>query len=138
MDIAETWTDRDNRKLKRIITGSRGSRRWSNEYLAMEMSIGHNPFAARPSAEIKEDGNPSMHRAKDAFHQCQAGKSAAGMSPKAPSLDFSDWYNVVWSDETSVEIGRQRRDFVLRFPHEKYHRYCTNNTTKSGKPKVMF
>jgi transposase len=49
-----------------------------------------------------------------------------------------DWKKVIWTDESSVEIGKEsRRCTVWRKPGERYRKECLVPTFKSGRQSVM-
>lgn len=49
-----------------------------------------------------------------------------------------DWKHVIWTDESSVEIGKDsRRLWVWRRPGERYDEKCTAPTFKSGRQSLM-
>jgi transposase len=49
-----------------------------------------------------------------------------------------EWGSVIWSDESSVEIGRSsRRELVWRRVGERYNLDCLRPTFKSGRKSVM-
>jgi hypothetical protein len=49
-----------------------------------------------------------------------------------------EWGSIIWSDESSVEIGKSsRRELVWRKAGERYNRDCLRPTFKSGRKSVM-
>lgn len=49
-----------------------------------------------------------------------------------------DWKNIIWTDESSFELGKDsRRIRVWRKSHEKYAQCCLAPTFKSGRTSVM-
>lgn len=49
-----------------------------------------------------------------------------------------DWKNVIWTDESSFELGKTSRQIrVWRKPHEAYASKCLAPTFKSGRSSVM-
>ena len=49
-----------------------------------------------------------------------------------------DWRNVIWTDETSFEIGKRSRQVkVWRKSHERFSLDCLAPTFKSGRSSVM-
>src|ERR1700738_4749533 len=49
-----------------------------------------------------------------------------------------DWHHVIWTDEASVEIGKESRVvWVWRRPGERYDEKCTVPTFKSGRQSLM-
>jgi hypothetical protein len=54
------------------------------------------------------------------------------------SWTFEDWCNVIWTDESSFEIGKSLRQVrVWRKMNEKYNMDCVAPTFKSGRTSVM-
>lgn len=54
------------------------------------------------------------------------------------SWDFEDWCKVIWSDESSFELGKNSRQIrVWRKSHEKHARDCIAPSFKSGRTSVM-
>jgi hypothetical protein len=50
----------------------------------------------------------------------------------------NDWKNVIWTDESSFELGKMSRQIrVWRKPHEAYASQCLAPTFKSGRSSVM-
>jgi hypothetical protein len=50
----------------------------------------------------------------------------------------NDWKNVIWTDESSLELGKMSRQIrVWRKPHEVYASQCLAPTFKSGRSSVM-
>ena len=50
-----------------------------------------------------------------------------------------DWAQVIFSDESSIEIGRQSRQIrVWRHTGERFNIECLTPTFKSGRKSVMF
>lgn len=51
---------------------------------------------------------------------------------------MSDWRNIMWTDESSFEIGKRSRQVkVWRRPYERYSMDCIAPTFKSGRTSVM-
>ena len=51
---------------------------------------------------------------------------------------ISDWKNVIWTDESTFELGKTSRQVrVWRKPHEAYEPHCLAPTFKSGRSSVM-
>jgi transposase len=51
---------------------------------------------------------------------------------------LTDWSSVIWTDESSVEIGKDsRRTLVWRRPGERYMERCLAPTFKSGRSSLM-
>jgi transposase len=51
---------------------------------------------------------------------------------------FPEWSGIIWSDESSVEIGKSsRRELIWRKPGERYNLDCLRPTFKSGRKSVM-
>jgi hypothetical protein len=49
-----------------------------------------------------------------------------------------DWNRVIWSDESSIEIGRDTRPcWVFRRPDERYHSDCLKPSFKSKRVSIM-
>jgi len=49
-----------------------------------------------------------------------------------------DWKNIIWTDESSFELGKDcRRIRVWRKTHERYEDHCLAPTFKSGRSSVM-
>jgi transposase len=49
-----------------------------------------------------------------------------------------DWKHIIWTDESSVEIGKHsRRVWVWRRPGERYDEQCIVPTFKSGRESLM-
>jgi transposase len=54
------------------------------------------------------------------------------------SWKMTEWERVVWTDETSVELGKQsRQTMVWRKPGERYLESCLAPTFKSGRQSLM-
>jgi hypothetical protein len=53
-------------------------------------------------------------------------------------LTREDWIRIIWTDESSVEVGKQSRQCtVWRKPGERYLQDCVVPTFKSGRQSVM-
>jgi len=53
-------------------------------------------------------------------------------------LEFEDWCNVIWSYESSFEIGKNLRQIrVWRGPYERYAWDCRAPTFRCGRTSVM-
>jgi DDE superfamily endonuclease len=53
-------------------------------------------------------------------------------------MTVHDWANIIFSDESSVEIGKQFRQIrVWRYTGEKFEEDCLTPTFKSGRRSVM-
>jgi hypothetical protein len=51
---------------------------------------------------------------------------------------MEDWKNVIWTDESTFELGRNSRQLkVWRRTEEEYNNDCTGSTFKSGRVSVM-
>jgi hypothetical protein len=54
------------------------------------------------------------------------------------NLTADDWKNVLWTDESSFEIGKNSRQVrVWRNPSERFHSSCLIPSFKSGRQTVM-
>jgi transposase len=54
------------------------------------------------------------------------------------TLTMVDWERVIWTDEASVEIGKESRQcLVWRRPGERYKEKCLVPTFKSGRQSIM-
>lgn len=82
------------------------------------------------------------------FGNCIASKKPyLNLVQKATRLAFArkykhwteqDWYKVIWTDESSFELGKNSRQIrVWRKPYEKYMTECLAPTFKSGRTSVM-
>jgi DDE superfamily endonuclease/Transposase len=49
-----------------------------------------------------------------------------------------EWIRIVWSDETSFELGKRGAIKVWRKDNEKYHKDCIHGTVKSGRITQMY
>ena len=68
------------------------------------------------------------HHIKGRFEWCQ----------KMRSMSAYDWWHVIFSDETSVEIGKQSRQIkVWRHKGERYKTECIRPNFRSGRRSVM-
>ena len=57
---------------------------------------------------------------------------------KHQNLTIDDWKNVLWTDESSFEIGKNtRRVHVWHFPSERFNPACLAPTFKSGRQTIM-
>jgi hypothetical protein len=57
---------------------------------------------------------------------------------EAVKLTREDWVRIIWTDESSVEVGKQSRQcMVWRKPGERYREECLVPTFKSGRQSVM-
>jgi len=51
---------------------------------------------------------------------------------------MTDWERIIWTDESSVEIGKESRECtVWRRPGERYNKECLVPTFKSGRQSIM-
>jgi hypothetical protein len=49
-----------------------------------------------------------------------------------------DWEAIIWSDETTVELGKQpKKERVTRRPDERFLRECIKPTYRSGRKSIM-
>lgn len=54
------------------------------------------------------------------------------------SWTMDDWKDVIWTDESTFELGRNSRQLkVWRKANEEYNSECTGSTFKSGRSSVM-
>jgi hypothetical protein len=54
------------------------------------------------------------------------------------ALTMMDWNRIIWTDESSVEVGKQSRQCIVwRKPGERYRKECLVPTFKSGRQSVM-
>jgi len=57
---------------------------------------------------------------------------------EAMQLTREDWIRIIWTDESSVEVGKVSREAtVWRKPGERYRKECLVPTFKSGRQSVM-
>ena len=57
---------------------------------------------------------------------------------EAMQLTREDWIRMIWTDESSVEVGKESREAtVWRKPGERYRKECLVPTFKSGRQSVM-
>ena len=54
------------------------------------------------------------------------------------ALTMTDWKRIIWTDEASVEVGKQSRQCIVwRKPGERYRKECLVPTFKSGRQSLM-
>jgi transposase len=76
--------------------------------------------------------------AKKPFLTLQHRKLRRQWAQKKRHYKMVDWEHVIWTDEASVELGRQSRQVrVWRKPWEKYYNKCLCPTFKSGRQSLM-
>ena len=57
---------------------------------------------------------------------------------EALKLTREEWIRIIWTDESSVEVGKELREStVWRKPGERYRKECLVPTFKSGRQTVM-
>ena len=110
----------------------------------------HLPLAAiREQMHVKVSPT-TLRKAMKSIGFCNrvaAKKPFLSQKHKADRLAFAnehkhwttfDWRNVIWTDETSFEIGKRSRQVkVWRKLHERFSLDCLAPTFKSGRSSVM-
>jgi hypothetical protein len=57
---------------------------------------------------------------------------------EALKMTREDWIRIIWTDESSVEVGKESRESIVwRKPRERYRKECLVPTFKSGRQSVM-
>jgi transposase len=81
----------------------------------------------------------SIHvAAKKPFINITQRKKRLNWAKKHRALTMVDWERVIWTDEASVEVGKESRQcLVWRRPGERYREECLVPTFKSGRQSLM-
>jgi transposase len=76
--------------------------------------------------------------AKKPFINAAQHKKRLDWAKEHCRLTMVDWERVIWTDESSVEIGKESRQcLVWRRPGERYREECLVPTFKSGRQSLM-
>jgi transposase len=87
---------------------------------------------------LEEAGIHSRVAAKKPFISEKHARARVEWCMAHKDKTVEDWYRVIFSDEASVEIGRQSRQLrVWRRVGERFNADCLSPTFKSGRQSVM-
>jgi transposase len=100
--------------------------------------LGFNCSLATASRALHDSGIRSYIAAKKPFVSENHAKARVVWCEKNQNQVPYYWRQVIFSDETSVEIGKQSRQVkVWRQPGERYNAECLTPSFKSGRNSVM-
>jgi len=101
-------------------------------------NVGLNVTTTTASNYLHEAGIKSHVAAKKPFISDENQKKRLIWCKEHINWNISEWNNIIWSDESSVEIGESsRRELVWRKVGERYNLNCLRPTFKSGRKSVM-
>jgi len=87
---------------------------------------------------LAEEGLPSRVAAKKPFLSDRHRAARLAFAKMHKDWSVEDWKRVLWTDESTFEIGRNSRQIrVRREPHEKYHPDCLAPTFRNERSSLM-
>jgi transposase len=126
-------SERDHRRLKNIVEQER---RGTLEDIAKQ--IPSKPSRSTVRRALHDASLRSRISAKKPFICAKNQKKRLEFALKYRNLTVDDWKHVIWTDESSFEIGKNTRQVrVWRRPSERYATACITPSFKSGRKSVM-
>jgi transposase len=130
--------DRSIRHLKYVVEGNR-RQTLSDITLSVNgaLSIPAHPRTIRHTLDKHLDMH-SRVAAKKPFLKDSHKRERLAWARTHKGWDMELWKKIIWTDESSVEIGKQSRQvMVWRRPGERYSQNCLSPTFKSGRQSLM-
>jgi len=125
-------TDEDE---ENIITKVKKSRKFTAREIADYLNL--QVSTATIKRALNRKGYYGRVAAKKPFITAENARRRLEWCKQHTTLTEEDWKKVIWSDETSVEIGRQSRQIkVWRRHGERLKKHCLIPTFKSGRTSV--
>ena len=130
--------DRQIRHLKRSVLADR---RQSLQDITNSMSITNALKASERTIKRALNNDLGLSKrvaAKKPFLLKRHQQARLAWAKDRTSMSTEDWHHVIWTDEASIELGKQSRvTWVWRKPNERYETDCIAPTFKSGRSSVM-
>ena len=124
---------RNKRTLGRILSQNR---RLPLAAIREQMHVKVSPTTLRKA--MKSIGFCNRVAAKKPFLSKKHKADRLAFANEHKHWTTSNWRNVIWTDETSFEIGKRSRQVkVWRKSHERFFLDCLAPTFKSGRSSVM-
>lgn len=126
-------TERDNRHLVNDVKKNRhASLQDITNNTALEVSL------STIRHTLHEHGLNSRIAAKKPFINNVNKAKRLAFAYKHQKMTINDWKNILWTDESSFEIGKNSRQVrTWRLPSERFHSSCLTPSFKSGRQTVM-
>ena len=102
-----------------------------------------NEMVSQPSLStvqraLHEVGLDSRIAAKKPFICARNEEKRLAFALKYQKLLAQDWKHIIWTDESTFEIGKNTRQIrVWRYPSERFDTACITSSFKSGRKSVM-
>ena len=105
---------------------------------SMNEGMAHKISERTTRRVLKELGFGSFKAVRKPFVTPKQAKRRLEWAKAYKNWTEQEWLNVIWSDETSIEVGKGRSKRVHGLSTEKYHRDCVQGTVKSGRINRMY
>lgn len=126
----------DKQKKKALLKAAMRERRKPLRALVNDLELGCSLRTA--TRALQSFGVRSRIAAVKPFLEERHIKERFEWCQKMRSMSAYDWWHVIFSDETSVEIGKQSRQIkVWRHEGERYKAECLRPSFSSGRRSVM-
>lgn len=127
------FQDRDLRELKRVAISNR---RAPLADITNNLSVQASVRTVRK--ELRKMGFDNRVAAKKPFLNRRHRAARLAFARAHRHWTVQDWERVIWTDESSFELGKQTRQVrVWRRVHEKFESECLAATHKSGRTSLM-
>ncbi|KAI7942321.1 hypothetical protein MJO28_012348 [Puccinia striiformis f. sp. tritici] len=126
-------TDRDSRELKDVLESNR-----KTKLSEVGDMIQTQVCDRTPRKRIRNLGYNSCVAVKKPYVNNKQKKNRLRFAREHSSWTVADWERVIWSDESSFEIGKNSELVrVWRTKQQKYNLECLEPTFKSGRSSTM-
>ena len=127
------FLERDKRSLRRVLCKDR---RQTLSDVTNALPVRVSTSTVRRSTH--ELGFHARVAAKKPFLSNRHTVRRYAFAQEHKNWTIDDWKRVIWTDESSFEIGKNsRQTLVWRRTDERFHSYCTTPSFKSGRTSVM-
>lgn len=139
-------TKRQDRVLKRLITGSPQKRKRTRQQISQEWSevaavanptTGSPPSRSTITRRLKKLGYKSRVAARKPLMTQKNLKARLQWCKDHRHWTIEQWEKVLWSDETGFKLVAGRSKRVWRLPGERYDPDCQTRTVKHGGGTLM-
>src|SRR6202789_817102 len=131
----------NNRGLRHLNLNILRDRRQSLQNITSDLNPSlPSPVVRTTIQRVLKTGLDITHRiaAKKPFLSAVHTQKRKEWAKEHMALTMADWKCLIWTDEASVEVGKQSKQCtVWRKPGERYQRECLGPTFKSRRTSVM-
>jgi len=137
---SKKWSAQDSRKLERIVTKDAAARVRTGQAIQEEFNTGLSESKSLRTIQSKlnELGFYNLKAIRKPYvNEYQANRRLEWCRSHR-NWTVDDWRKVIFSDETSFEVGKRRSRNVWRKSTEKLNPDCMQGSVKSGRVTRMY